>query len=156
MESDDFRLYCDIIFMECLGKTLLSSTQFPLGVCPMPGAAASPSALGLLPGPASAAPRLHSRDRDWGMWHTPQLSQDQMDCLSACKESKKNKCIYFTAVYTAEPLMMVSGTGTAASHCCNPEPQCAQTDPEAPPHQAAGDEWGMAVLGWLYVPKPGQ
>lgn len=45
LESDDFRLYLDIMFMECLGETLLSSIQFPLGVCPMPGAAASPSAL---------------------------------------------------------------------------------------------------------------
>lgn len=25
-----------------------------------------------------------------------------------------------------------------------------------PPNQAVGDEWGIAVLGCLYVPKPGQ
>lgn len=45
LESDDFRLYLDEMFMECLGKTLLSSIQLPLGVPPTPGAAASPSAL---------------------------------------------------------------------------------------------------------------
>lgn len=33
LESGDFRLHPDSVFMECLGKTLLSSIQFPLGVC---------------------------------------------------------------------------------------------------------------------------
>lgn len=87
LESGDFRLHLDIVFMECLRETLLSSIQFPW-VCQ-----------GLLPPPqlcapartCRAAPRFHSRDRAWGMWHTPQLSKDQMVCLFACKERAKKK-----------------------------------------------------------------
>lgn len=88
--------------MECLGKALLSSTQLPLGMCPVQGLLPPPQ-LSALARTSSAAPRIHSRDRDWGRWHTSQLSQDQMLCLSACKKRAKKKCIYFTAVSAAEP-----------------------------------------------------
>lgn len=56
LESDDFRLYLDEMFMECLGKTLLSSIQLPLGVPPHARGCCLPLSSLPLPVPAVLLP----------------------------------------------------------------------------------------------------
>lgn len=127
-----------------LRKTLLSSMHFPLGVCPVPGDAADPSALSLQPRTLAGLHLLHccshalQQGRGMrpglltGTWHTPRLSQGRTVHLPACKEREKKKCICFTAVYATEPHVMVfQGREAAASHHHSPEHQWAWTDPEA-------------------------
>lgn len=143
-ESGDFRLYLDILFVECLGKTLLSSIQFPLGVHPTPGAAASPSALCLCQALqcCSQAPQ-----QGHGLGHVAHTtaftaSNALLVCLSG--KGKNEMHLFHGSLCSRATHAGVSGTQTEASHCCSPEPQWAQTDPAAPPNQAAGDEWVRA------------
>lgn len=98
----------------------------PLSSLPLPVPAV------LLPGSAAG-----TRTGACGTHHSSHRVK-WLACLLVRKGQERNGSI--SQQFIQQNHGEVPGTETAASHRCSPEPQWAQTDPEAPPNQAAGDE----------------